>query len=111
MIYSQAGVAPRVEQEGVAEARGGVGVIRTQYALPDVQGALEQGPGCGQLALGVEEAGQSTEGQGGFWVVGSEDPLPDVQDALQEGAGCIQLARVPKQDTEAMDTENGISVV
>jgi hypothetical protein len=37
----------------------------TEDALADLQGALEEGPGGGQLALGLEQAGQVFEAIGG----------------------------------------------
>jgi hypothetical protein len=59
----------------VVEAGGGVGVVGSQHPLPDVQGALVEGPGGGQLALGLEQMGQVVEAGGGGGAVRSQRPL------------------------------------
>jgi hypothetical protein len=48
-----------------------VGVVGAQAGLADVQGALVQGAGVGQVALGGQHLGEVLEAVGGGEVVGA----------------------------------------
>ena len=76
----------RVEDGQVIETGSGVGVLGSQHAFADGQGALEERLGFLVLPLvGVEEC-QVIETAGGFGVLGSQHAFVDGQGALVRAA-------------------------
>jgi hypothetical protein len=55
-------------------------------------GALEQGPGGGQVTLSPEHGGQIVEACGGVGVIGAQHAHVDIKDALLQRLGGRQLA-------------------
>ena len=69
-------------------------MVGAERLLPDRQGALEERPGCGEVALVLKQHGEVVEARRRIGMVGAERPLADRQGALEErsGAGKIALA-------------------
>ena len=65
------GLASTRQVAQVATGRGRVGMVRPEHLLPDVQGALEEGPGVGRFTLRPEQECQVVENGGGEAMVGS----------------------------------------
>ena len=81
-----------------------VGVLGSQHAFVDGQGALEERLGLLVLPLVAVEVGQVIETAGGVGVLGSQLAFVDGQGALVERLGLLVLPLVVVEDGQVIET-------
>jgi hypothetical protein len=82
-------------------------VVGAQAGLVDGEGALKQGAGRGEVALGGQDFGEVAEAVGGGGMVVAEAGLADRQRALVEAAGGGQVALVVEDRSEVAKAVGG----
>ena len=83
----------------MVQAFGGVGMFRSQYFLPDVQGALVVGCGPGKVTSVVEEITQTMQAFGGVGMFGPQRFFPNGQGTLVAGSGPRKVTLAPEEIT------------